>query len=83
LPILRGDIGEDRDKAMLPDPQQRRGRPSDASWLSMLIDRFEETCRPNFRPVACDPRLLAALMAQLANPPMPQGGCGPRVRVLH
>ena len=49
----------------------------------MLIDRFEETCRPDFRAVACDPRAMAALMAQLANPPVPQDGCGPRVRVLH
>ncbi len=37
----------------------------------MLVDAMEKASRPEYRAVACDPGLLAALRAQLARPASP------------
>ena len=54
--------------------QAWRGRSADASWLSMLVETFEQVGRADLRAVACDPPVLAALMVQLARPVSPRGG---------
>jgi hypothetical protein len=38
------------------------------SWLSMLIDTFEEVSHPEISAPPCDSHLLDALRAQLARP---------------
>jgi hypothetical protein len=40
-------------------------------WLSMLIDAMEQVSRPELRRVPCDPSILVALRAQLAQPASP------------
>jgi hypothetical protein len=47
-------------------------------WLSMLIDAMEEVSRPKFRSVPCDPTVLIALRAQLAQPASAYGHIGSR-----
>jgi hypothetical protein len=64
---------------MVQIQQQGRIGARDASWLAMLIDSFEATGRA---PVS-DPRVLAALMAQLVQPVSPRGRCDRNVRFLH
>jgi hypothetical protein len=64
-------------------PQQRFSATADVSWLSMLIESFEQAGPADFHPVPCDPRALALLMAQLARPVSPRAGRGQNVRLLH
>ncbi len=51
--------------------QSWRSGSGQNSWLAMLVDAMEKASRPEYRAVACDPGLLAALRAQLARPASP------------
>jgi hypothetical protein len=53
------------------------------SWLSALVDRFEQTSRTDIRAVPCDEPVLAALRIQLARPASPRGGREPGVGLLN
>jgi hypothetical protein len=64
-------------------PQQWREACNDVSWLSTLVESLEEACRPGCRAVVCDPAVLAALMAQLAQPVAPRGRSDRNIRFLH
>jgi hypothetical protein len=50
--------------------QLQRWRSGDGEklWLSMLIDTMEDVARPEVRSLPCDPSILIALRAQLAQP---------------
>jgi hypothetical protein len=43
-------------------------RKGELQWLSRLIATMEQIARPEVRTLPCDPRLLAAVRAQLAKP---------------
>lgn len=49
----------------LPPPGSKEG---EKAWLWMLIDTMENSSRPEFRGVACDHLVLAAVTAQLLRP---------------
>ena len=51
--------------------QQRqtwRSGQAERLWLSMLIETMEEVSRPERKAEPCDPKVIAALRAQLALP---------------
>jgi hypothetical protein len=50
------------------------------SWLSTLVDGFEQASQAELRAVRCDEGVLAAFAAKLAQPVPPRGNRG---RVLN
>jgi hypothetical protein len=42
----------------------------DRRWLALLVDAMERAARPEIRAVPCEPAILEALRAQLAQPVM-------------
>jgi hypothetical protein len=68
---------------MVRSPNRGFRAGNGASWLSMLVDTFEETSQSDLRAVPCDDRVVAAFKAQLARPAAPRGGGESDFRLLH
>jgi hypothetical protein len=64
-------------------PNRGRHDGDSASWLSILVDTFEETSRSDLRAVPCDDHVVAAFKAQLARPVSPRVRRGSDFRLLH
>jgi hypothetical protein len=60
-----------KEQAMGQQLQSWRSGTGQNSWLSRLVDAMEKFSRPEYRAVACDPLVRAALSAQLARPAAP------------
>jgi hypothetical protein len=58
--------------------QPRRSASGQNSWLAALVDAMEKFSRPEYRAVACDPSVLAAVRAHLARPVSPYAHSGSR-----
>jgi hypothetical protein len=58
---------------MIQLSQQWHPGSGDMSWLSTLVDGFEQASRADLRAVRCDERVLAAFAAKLAQPVSPRG----------
>jgi hypothetical protein len=65
---------------MVQPSQQWLPASGDMSWLSILVDRFEQVSQADLRAVRCDEHVLAAFAAKLAEPVSPWGN---RSRVLN
>jgi len=64
-------------------PPQQGSCASEAVWLSMLVDGFEQASGSDLGGVPCTESVLSALRAQLARPTSPQIGRGSDSRRLH
>ncbi|KJC50965.1 hypothetical protein UP09_02570 [Bradyrhizobium sp. LTSP885] len=56
--------------------QVARADSLDRRWLSTLIGAMEQAGRPDLRNVPCDPQVISAVTAHLAQPATAFAHCG-------
>jgi hypothetical protein len=69
---------EGRHRQMVRFQQQWRSGAAETTWLTMLIETFENLSDPNRRAVPCDPDVVLAAKAHLARPSWSRNAYGSR-----